>query len=94
MNTEILKQYAEIKRQIVSLQDQESILKQAVMSELENNNLKKAETAYGKFTIATRRSYIYSGKIEILEDKLKIAKLTEQEKGIAGSKETNYLIFT
>jgi hypothetical protein len=93
MNTEILKQYAEVKRAIKALEDQESLLKEAVMVELDKNKVDKAETAYGKFTIGVRKSYVYSPKVALLKEKVKLAELEEVEKGIAEAKETKYLVF-
>lgn len=93
MNTKILKRYAEVKRAIKSLEDEELLLKEAVLQELEKNKVDKAETAYGKFTIGVRKSYIYSDRIAVLKEKVKMAELNEVEKGLAEVKETKYLVF-
>lgn len=93
MNIELLKQYADIKNQIKSLEDQESFLKTAILEELDKNKMDKAETAFGKFTKATKITYIYSPKVNEMEEKVKLAKLKEVEKGIAEEKKTEYLLF-
>lgn len=87
-------QYADIKRQIKDLEDQESLLKQSILQELEKNNTHKIDFDYGKFTYSCRTTYKYSEKINALQDKVKLAQLREQEKGIAKEIKSNYLTFT
>lgn len=93
MDIELLKDYASLKRQMAALEEQEKVLKVAVMAELEKNKLDKAETEFGRFSLATRKNYSYSGKVEEMEEKVKLAKLKEVEKGVARVNETHYLLF-
>lgn len=89
---ELFKEYADVKHQIKALEEKEYALKEILLAELEP--IRVAETIWGKFSTATRKSYTYSEKVTALEDKVKIVKVEEQEKGIAKLKETPYLIFT
>lgn len=90
----LFRKFAEVKIQMAELAAQESSLKEAIMAEFKANSLDKVESDYGKFTIAKRTSYSYSDKVTALEEKVKIAKHKEEEKGIATIKnETSYLVF-
>lgn len=93
MDIQLLKDYAEIKRQKASLEEQESILKIAVIAELEKYGKTKEDTVFGKFSIATRKNYKYSEKIELLEERVELAKIKEREKGVAEITETSYLLY-
>jgi len=93
MNTEILREYATLKQKIAEFLEAEGIMKVAVMAELEKAGKTKETTDFGTFSKATRKNYSYSPKIETLEEKVKLAKLKEVEKGLAKVKETNYLIY-
>ena len=73
--------------------EERELVKEKILVGMQNNKEIKAEYAFGKFALATRKSYTYSPKITDLEEKVKLAKLKEQEKGLAKVKETPYLIF-
>jgi regulator of sigma D len=93
METGKFKEYADIKTQIRFLEERESIIKEAIMAELQGAKMDKAETVWGKFTIGTKKNYTYTDKVKSLEDKVKIAKMEEVEKGVAEVQETKYLLF-
>lgn len=86
-------EYAEIKKQIKLLEDKESFLKKAILSELEKNKVDKVDTSYGKFTIAKRKNWIYSDKVAELKEKVKLTEIEEQENGVAKVETTSYLMF-
>lgn len=90
----IYEEYAKVRAEKDELVFREEILKAEILDDLKKNNLKKAETSFGKFTIGSRKTWIYSDKIDELKEKLAIKQIREQEKGIAKAKETNYLVFT
>lgn len=86
--------YAEIKLQLAELAKQEEAVKSAILAEFKTNALDKVETDFGKFTLARRESYSYSDKVTTMEEKVKLLKHKEQEKGIATVKNTTeYLVF-
>lgn len=94
MKNDLFKQLVEVKNTIKALQEQEDALKGKIIDELKNNNIDKLENDLGKFTIANRTSYTYSEKVQGMEEKVKLAKLKEVEKGIAEVSITNYLLYT
>ncbi len=93
MQIEILKRYSEIKQQIRSLEDEESLLKDIIIKEMGEEKVKTYPTVFGKFTVAEKLNWIYSPKVKSLEEKLKIAKIDEQESGRAQVKIKKYLTF-
>lgn len=93
MNNKLLKQYSDLRSKIAALETEESILKTKIVEEMATSGEEKVESDYGTFTMAHRKSWKYSSKVGDIEEKLKIQKFTEQEKGIAKSTETPYLIY-
>lgn len=93
MNTKVFAEYAEVKRKIASLQETEELLKIAVLDEMQSNQVVKEEFEFGKFSLASNKIWKYTSKIDDLDEKLKLAKIREQEKGIAKAKETKYVVF-
>ncbi len=94
MNNELYKKFVKIREKKEALIEEESLLKEEIIADLRKNKLDKIESNYGKFTIANKRNYTYSTKIEDMSEKLKIAKNKEVEKGIAVESITNYLVYT
>lgn len=88
-----LERYAEIKNTIRDLQEEENYLKGLIQTEMQEEGMDKESTEFGTFTLARRVSYTYSDKIKEMEEKLKMKKHTEEEKGIAKSNTTEYLLF-
>lgn len=88
-----LKKYATLRAKIEVLQNEESELKAQILEDLQKQKLDKVVSDYGKFTVASRKSYKYSQKVIDLEEKVKIAKDKEVLKGIAKESITNYLVF-
>lgn len=93
MNEILLKEYAELKGVIKNLEDQQKALQVKILEEFEKNRVEKADTTYGKFFIAKKNNYTYSDNVLFLKDKVKLAQIEEEEKGIAKLKVTPYLLF-
>ena len=93
MNTELFKQYRDVKMKISSLEDEAKVLNSAILGELQKAGKDKEEFDFGKFSVATRNNYKYTEKVEEMEEKVKLAKLKEVEKGIATNNKTSYLLF-
>lgn len=95
MKTKLFQEYVYIKNEIAKLQEKESAIKSSIIEEMQKNSLDKIESDFGKFTVAQRLSYTYSDKVSDLEEKVKIAKHKEVEKGVAKIKSTtNYIVYT
>lgn len=93
MKEHLFQRYATLKKTIKSFTDELDIINSELVKEMEANDLKKTEFAFGKFTIATKKSYKYSQKVADLEEKVKLEKVKEVERGTAKSSETHYLLF-
>lgn len=93
MKEHLFNRYATLKKTIKSFTEELEVLSEALIKDLEDNGLKKTELPSGKFTIVTKKSYKYSKKVTLLEEKLKLEKVKEQEKGTAKITETDYLLY-
>ena len=93
MDKKTLKRYAEVREAIKELEAKEAEIKSEIVEDMQKNKLDKVESDFGMFTLASRKSWKFSDKVVALEEKLKIAKFTEQEKGIAKSSETTYMVY-
>jgi hypothetical protein len=91
---DIYKQLATIQAQRKVLEAQEAEVKLAIMNEMEKHEVESVTNKYGKFTYSARRSWIYSEAVDRMMEKIKLAKLKEEKRGIATPKITNYLTFT
>jgi hypothetical protein len=89
-----LKKYAQLQAQIKDLEMQRDATKEIILEELHKNKLEKVESEYGKFTITTRRTFVYSEKVDALTEKVKLLKIKEEEKGIATPKYTEFITYT
>lgn len=87
------KQYADIKLQIRFLEERAEELNKEIVADMQDNKVEKVETEFGKFTICTKKTWKFSPKVKSLEEKVKLAKIDEQERGIAKAEESNYLLF-
>ena len=91
---QLFSDYAKLDAEFKELEFKKSALKTAILEKMKENKLEKAESLYGKFTIAERISWIYSAKIKKLEESLKLAKVKEEQRGKAEAKKTEFLVFT
>lgn len=88
------KKYAEVMNRIKGLETMRDQLKEEIITGLHKQKLQKVESDYGKFTISARRSYAYTEAVKKLEEKVKLAKVKEEEQGVAQEKVTEYLTYT
>ncbi len=93
MEKTLIKKYSNLRLKIKELEEQEQELRVEILDEMDKNKLDKVESEYGNFTVGRRKTWVYSKKVEALEERVKIAKYKEQEEGVAESKETQYLVF-
>jgi hypothetical protein len=86
-----LQQYAELKIQIAHLEKQAEALKPKVLTVVEKSG--GEDTPLGRFTLSSRKTWKYSEKVTKLVEKVKVAQVEEQEKGIAECTISNSLVF-
>lgn len=94
MDTKILKEYAKLDAEYKALDERRTALRQEVVAAMKKSKIEKSETAFGTFTVGRRTVWKYSEVIEKMLEKVKIAKTKEEQKGIADSSVTEYLVFT
>lgn len=90
----LLKDYSKLEDKYKKMGEEREELRGTIVAELGKEGIDKTETTFGIFTIGKRLTYKYSEKVEALQDKVKLAKVREEEKGIAKASETRYLVFT
>lgn len=86
--------YSALDRELKKLEEEKETLRSQIISDLQSQSVDKVETDYGTFTVAHRVSYTYTDKVKALEEKVKLAKVKEEQKGLAEAKETQYLRYT
>ena len=94
MDKSLFKQYAALDLQLKQLEEQKKTLRETIIKQFGDAGIKKVGFDFGKFTIAYRTSYAYSEAVKKIETRLKLAKVREEEKGIAQKTETQYLVYT
>lgn len=94
-DTTLFQEYVDLKTKINELLEKEGEMKEAIIAQMGKDKVTKVESEYGKFTIASRKAWQYSDKVEELSEKLKMVKHKEEERGIAKIKSINpYLVWT
>lgn len=93
MQTKLLAQYHLIEQEYKAIEGKRQALREKIVETLKKEGLEKIESDYGSFTVARRSTWVYSKTVKNIEEKLKIAKTKEQQKGIAKSSETEYLLY-
>lgn len=94
MDKKQLQTYAKLQAQIKELEGKRDSLKVDILVAFEKDGIEKQETTFGTFTVAHKTTYKYSDKIVSLTEKLKIAKVKEEEKGIATPSTSEYIVFS
>lgn len=94
MNNALLRKYQDIRFKREQLEKEENEIKDQVVKYMQLEGISKEETTWGTFTIASRTSYKYSDKVKALEEKVKLAKVKEEQKGTATPSTTEYLVYT
>ena len=90
----VYKELAKIQAQRKTLEAQEAELKLAIIEDMETRGETSAVTTYGKATISYRTTYEYTEAVQKLNERLKLAKVKEEQKGLATPKQSKYLTFT
>ena len=88
----LFEQVAMIKNYQKILADRNDELVQLALDEMELANEVKREMPFGKFTVAERKSYVYTDAVTLIENDLKDVKKEEQDNGKAQVNITKYLL--
>lgn len=94
MQKELFKDYVVLDAKIKTLENEKQLLRDAIVSAMKAEKTEKMETAFGTFTVAARAVWKYSKKIIAMQEKVKIAMTTEQEKGTAKKSMIEYLVYS
>jgi hypothetical protein len=90
----LLSEYVEVEARFKALEDVKQDLRGKILEAFKKEKIDKMEDpTLGTFSIAHKTTWTYSPAVKTLEGKVKIAKIKEQEKGIAKSSESNYLLY-
>ena len=90
----LYKEYQKLETQYKILVDLRETMREKIVLEMTKEGTDKAETDYGRFTVGTRSSWEYTDAVKKLEERVKIAKIKEQQKGVATQSMTNYLVYS
>lgn len=94
MTSQLFKLYRDLENQFKILEEERSLLRLKIVSELIKNKTDKIETEYGKFTIGKRSVWEYTEAVKKAEEKVKLMRVKEQQKKLAKESITEYLIYT
>lgn len=91
----LLKKYADLYDQEKLIKEEREKLREQIVEDFRKNGIESETTDVGTFTRFTRTtSWEYSDKVKQKEEKLKLDKIKEQEKGVATPKTIETLKFT
>lgn len=94
MNKSLYEKYIEIDALYQKIEaDRESIRGQ-ILDALVKNDLERDETAYGIFSVASKKKWTYTDRVKELEEKVKLQKVKEEKHGDATVEIGHYLKFT
>jgi hypothetical protein len=87
-------EYAAIDSELSLLEEKKQALRAKILDSLKEGGQDKVETPVGRFTVANKVKWVYSGVVTDMEEKLKVKKIQEQKKGTATESKSQYLLFT
>ena len=93
MNQTLLNDLADVIARRKAIVIEEEAIKQAVLEEMQKAGVKSEETSYGTFSVSNRPKYTFTDKVTELDEKLKLRKIYEKEKGLAKEEPNYYLGF-
>lgn len=94
MKIKAFEEYASLSTQIKELEAKRAALKPVLVENLKKTKDGKEDLGYGVITLYPTTTWKYSEAIVDKEEKLKIAKVREQEKGIAKAVVSESVRFT
>lgn len=88
-----LQQYIKLEIEYKELEARKQALRLEILNEMNKEKMQKVDTDFGSFTVCTKKSWKYTPAVSALEEKLKIARIKEQDRGVAKAVESEYLLF-
>jgi hypothetical protein len=94
MDKKLFKEFAALQAKVKEAEAKLAQAKLAVLDELAKDEIDTFDSPFGRFTRATRTTYAYSDAVKKLEEKVKLAKVKEEQQGLVKVKsQTEYLVF-
>lgn len=94
MNNKILSEYAKLEAEYRAFEAKREAMRAEIVALFREKKIDKIEDPdLGLFTIGRRTSWEYTEGVKKIEERLKIAKTKEQQKGLAKAKESEYLLY-
>jgi|SRR3990167_3793524 len=90
----LYKKYANLNQKLLALEEEKQSLCAEILAEMKKNDTEKDSTSYGTFSVMRISRWTYTEAVTKLEEKVAIAKIKEQQKGIAKAKITENLRYT
>lgn len=94
MKNPLYKEFVALQAKKEEIDSALEVLRAKIVGQLMTTGIEKEKTVLGTFTVATRVNWEYSPAIDALKEKMRLAQIKEQKKGIAEKHETHYLRFT
>ena len=96
MISKTLAEFVALESQFRELEARRDEIRKKIVSELQSEGIKKVQDpTLGTFTVSHKVTYSFSPAVTKLEEKVKIAKQKEKDKGIAEIEtDTSFLLYT
>jgi hypothetical protein len=94
MDTTLLKKLQLTEAAYKQIEAERTDLRAQVIDMMKKDKVEKSVTEYGTFTVGRRTVWTYTDVVKTLEEKVKLAKVKEQQKGLATEGATEYLVYT
>ncbi len=94
MDQQLLIEYSNLEDEFKTLEARKAALRGRILEELMRSKMDKVESeVFGSFTVAQKTTWKYTDAIEKIEERLKIAKIKEQDRGVAKAVKSEYLVY-
>ena len=90
----LYKKYASLNEKLLALEEEKQSLRAEILAELKRSGIDKDETAYGTFSVIKTARWTYTKVVKMLEEKLKIKKIKEEQSGKAKATFTEGIRYT
>lgn len=89
-----LKEFLKIDEEYKAIGEKRDAIRAEILADFQKNKINKLDTDYGTFTVQGKTTYKYSATVDKLSDKLKLAKVKEEQNGTAKASVTEFIRFT
>lgn len=93
MKSQLLAKYVELYKESARIETEREAVRDELIVLMKAEGKEKEVSELGTFTIGHRLSWKYSPALVKKEEQLKIAKMREQDKGIAKSTDAPYILY-